>query len=79
VQQHRVGGDQFLALQAVEHEARGGRGVELAELATDAVQAADSSAVVVLVVAGDEAPTESIEPGGLESDGLGLKWHLDLP
>ena len=54
VQDHRVGGDQLLALEAIDQEARRGREIEPGELLLDEVQALHRAAVVVLVMADDQ-------------------------
>jgi hypothetical protein len=75
VQQHRVGGDQLLALQPVEAEARSRRRIEGGEIPADRVQPAHRAAIVVLVVAGDQLGREALEAGRLEGDRTGLEGH----
>src|SRR5207245_7018726 len=54
VQDHRVGRDQFLALQPVDHENGGFFEIQLGEPLRDCVEPLHRTAVVVLVVAYDE-------------------------
>ena len=54
VQDHRIGGDQLLALQSIDEEARRAVEVEVCELLGDEVEALHRPAVVVLVVADDQ-------------------------
>src|SRR5215467_14890294 len=54
VQDHRVGGDELLALQAVDREDRRLREIELGELCRDGVQPSHGASVVVLPVTDDE-------------------------
>ena len=73
VQQHGVGRDQLLALQAVQAKARRARRIEVGEIAADRVQPADGAAVIVLVMAGDQSGGEPFRRGGLKE--IGRAWN----
>jgi len=66
MQDHRVGGDQLLPLQPVDLEHRRRRPIKALKPSLDRVQAADGTAVVVLVMAGQQAFGEAVETGRLE-------------
>jgi hypothetical protein len=72
---HRVGGDQLLALQPVEAKAGNGRGIMGSKVAAYRIQPADSAAVIVLVVAGDQLGGKSVQPRRLEGNRTGKKRH----
>src|SRR6185437_5106010 len=61
VQDHRIGGDELLALEAVDGENRCRRKIERGELLRDGVQALHRAAVIVLVVADDELLRHSLD------------------
>src|SRR5438093_10030307 len=51
VQDHRVAGDQLLALETVDHEAGGFCEIQLGELGGDRIEAIDRAPVIILVMA----------------------------
>src|SRR5207244_10991293 len=55
VQDHRVGGDEPLPRQPVDLEDRYGSPIELRETVLDGVEAPHGAAIIVLVVAGQQA------------------------
>jgi hypothetical protein len=70
VQDDRAGGDQLLALEAVQLEDRCVRDVERGKAPPDRVEAPQRAAIIVLVVAREEAFGEAVEPRRLER-----QWH----
>src|SRR5262245_16240064 len=78
VQNHRVHGDQLLALEPVDDE-HGRRGhVERAELSGDGVEAPDRSAVIVLVVADEQSLRQAMELLRIATQGLHVIGHAGL-
>jgi hypothetical protein len=49
-----VGGDQLFALQAIDHEDRSGRPIQVRQLLANSIQALDCAGVVIRVMAEDE-------------------------
>jgi hypothetical protein len=54
VQDHRIGRDQLLTLEAVDDKNRCRREIERRQLLGDPVQSPDRAAVIVLVMADDQ-------------------------
>src|SRR5256885_9834318 len=52
------GGDQLFALQAIDHEDRSGRPIQVRQLLANSIQALDCTGVVVRVMAEDEFRSE---------------------
>src|SRR5882672_3510390 len=78
VQQHGVGRDQLLALQPVQDEARRRARIEARQLASDSVETPNSTAVVVLVVTGEQPRAETVQSRWLETDRSCLESHFNL-
>src|SRR5262249_11898386 len=75
VQDHGIGGDQLLTLEAVDEKAGRGRRIEPGELLLDQVEALHGAAIVVLVVADDQALRHAAHAGRIAGQRLGLKAH----
>ena len=75
VQQHRVGRDQLLALQAVEFEAGHASETCLPQCGTDRIEALHRTAVVVLVVASQQLLGKPPEHARVERQGLRDRVH----
>jgi hypothetical protein len=61
VEDHRIGGDEFLALQTIHDEDRRSGEVELRQLRRNGVEPFHRPAVVVLVVADDQLFRQALE------------------
>ena len=70
VQDHRVGSDQLLALEAIDNEDWGLAIVELRQLFTNCVQPFDRARVIVFVVAGEEFLREALDLRRTKGSGL---------
>src|SRR3954447_19527496 len=70
VQDHRVRGDELLALEAVEDEGRRGGEVEPGEPLLEQVQPLHGAAVVVLVVADDQPLGHALDVLRVAGEGL---------
>ncbi|OMP13544.1 hypothetical protein COLO4_01454 [Corchorus olitorius] len=75
VQDHRIRGDQFLALQAIEHEHRCGCHIECGQFSRDRVQSLHGTTVVVLVVADDQLLRQTGKLGRVTRQWLQLIGH----
>lgn len=64
-----IGGDQLFALQAIDHEDRSGRPIQVRQLLANSIQALDCAGVVIRVMAEDEFLGQPVE--GSEVDGKG--------
>src|SRR5262245_35084432 len=79
VQDHRIGGDQLLPLQAVDHEYGRLDEVELRELCRDSVQPPYGAAVIVLPVAEDQLLRESLQSRRVTGQWLHCARHRSSP
>ena len=75
VQDHRIGGDQLLALEAVDEEVGRRIEVEAGELLGDEVQALHRAAVVVFVVADDQLLGHALDVLGIAAERFHCKGH----
>jgi hypothetical protein len=75
VQDHRIHGDELLALEAIDEEAGGVGVIELGELLVDEVEAFHRPAVVILVVADDQPLGHALNPDGVAGEGLHAIRH----
>jgi hypothetical protein len=78
VQDHRIHRDELLALEAVDQESRRVWVVELGELLVDHIQPLDRPAVVVLVVAEDQAFGHAFDPRRITGQRLHRVGHRAL-
>src|SRR5215510_12218381 len=79
VQDHRIGGDQLLPLQAVDREYGRLDEVELRELCRDSVQPPYGSALIVLPVAEDQLLRESLQSRRVTGQWLHCARHRSSP
>src|SRR5438046_1655977 len=78
VQQHRVDGDQFLALQPVQAEARQLGRIARGQVGVDGVQPSHRAAVVVDVMAADQIAGQALQSDWFEGDGSRVILHYLL-
>src|SRR5262245_15192738 len=75
MQDHRIHGDELLALEAVDEKAGGGRVIEPGELLVNQVKAFDRPAIIVLVVADDQPLGHALDLGRIAGEGLHSVRH----
>ena len=78
VQQHRVGGDQFLALQPVQAKAGQLGRIARGQVGVDGVQPSHRAAVVVDVMAADQIAGQALQSDWFEGDGSRVILHYLL-
>jgi hypothetical protein len=77
VQDHRIHGDELLALEPVEQKAGSIGIIELCELLIDEVQALYGAAIVVFIVADDKPLRHAFDPRWIASERLhGVKHQF---
>ncbi|MNV41282.1 hypothetical protein D3C71_1329140 [compost metagenome] len=79
VQQHRIAGDQLLALESVDDKAGRGGKVQPRELRPDGVEPRHRTAIVILVVAAQQPFGQAWQRGRVKGKGLGACLHGDTP
>src|SRR6266487_4452229 len=79
VEDHRIGGDEFLTFESIHDEHRRSREIELRQLHSNGVESLDRPAVVVLVMADDQLFRQPFDPcriAGQRFHYVGHGWLL---